>query len=104
MTETPPERGDVPRRATFDATEFGGDAGDPPHRCDRCGRPFDRETWLTLHLGHAHPADLSDDEIERFREAHADEEDALARFRLLALGALVLIYFGLLLVYALLAL
>ena len=42
--------------------------------------------------------------VKRFREAHDEEERALRRFRLLALGGLVLIYFGLLLIYALLAL
>ena len=97
MTETP-------RRATFDADEFDGDPARAPHRCDRCGRPFEREEWLALHLGQAHPEDLDDAEIERFRGAHADEEADLRRFRLLALGALVLIYFGLLLLYAILAL
>lgn len=91
------------RRATFDAEEFTVRDG-PSHRCERCGRPFAREEWRDLHRGHAHPNDLDDAEIEAFKAAHSEEEERLRRFRLLALGALVLIYFGLLLIYATLAL
>ena len=92
------------RRGTFAPEDFEGDPADAPYRCDRCGRPFEREEWLTLHGGLAHPGDLTDAEKEQFRAAHADEQAKLHRFRLIALGALVLIYFGLLLIYALLAL
>ena len=95
---------DTPRRATFDDADFDGRRASAPYRCERCGRPFDREEWLALHLGHAHPDDLTDAEIDRFRTVHEDEERALRRFRLIALGALVLLYFGLLLIYAVLAL
>lgn len=69
--------------------------------CAYCGRPFARESWLALHRGLEHPGDLDDDEITAFRGAHAEEEDALRIFRLKALGALILLYFGLLMIYAL---
>lgn len=73
----------------------------PVYECARCGRPFAREEWLALHRGLDHPGELNEAEVEAFREAHADEEAALRRFRLQALGVLVLLYFGLLMVYAL---
>ncbi|MFC6757610.1 MULTISPECIES: DUF7410 domain-containing protein [Haloarcula] len=71
------------------------------HECRYCGRPFAREEWLALHRGLDHPAQLDDDEIAAFRAAHEAEESALGNFRLRALGALVVIYFCLLMIYAL---
>ena len=73
----------------------------PAYECPYCGRPFARESWLALHRGLDHPGDLDDAEVEAFREAHADEEASLGTFRLKALGSLILLYFGLLMVYAL---
>ncbi len=72
----------------------------PVHRCEYCGQPFSREEWLALHWGLEHPAALDDEEADAFREAHADEEAALRTFRLKALGALLVLYFGLLMIYA----
>jgi hypothetical protein len=72
----------------------------PVYECEHCGRPFARESWLALHRGQAHPGALDDEEIASFREAHADEEADMRRFRLKALGTLVLVYFALLMVYA----
>lgn len=71
------------------------------HECRYCARPFAREEWLALHRGLDHPGELDDAEIDAFREAHAEEEEELGSFRLRALGALVLIYFCLLMIYAL---
>jgi len=85
---TPDDRYDVPADATT-------------YDCEYCGRPFADETPLALHRGLDHPGDLDDDEVEAFRTAYEAEEEALATFRLRALGALVLLYFGLLMVYAL---
>lgn len=72
----------------------------PVYECEYCGRPFAREEWLALHRGRAHPGVLADQEVEAFREAYADEEADLRRFRLKALGTLIVLYFGLLMVYA----
>ena len=72
----------------------------PVYECEHCGRPFSRKRWLALHRGHEHPGELDDAEVTAFREAHADEEADLRRFRLKALGTLVILYFGLLMVYA----
>ena len=69
--------------------------------CDHCGRPFAREEWLALHRGLAHPAALDEEEVTAFRAAHDEEESQLGNFRLRALGALVVVYFCLLMIYAL---
>jgi hypothetical protein len=70
-------------------------------RCSRCGQPFARDRHLALHRGLDHWSGLTDDEREAFEAARADEEADLRRFRIVALGVLVLVYFGFLFVYAL---
>jgi len=69
------------------------------HVCDRCGRPFVHGTRLALHRGLDHD-DLSEDEREAFAAARREEVANLRRFRLLALAALVFLYFGFLMTYA----
>lgn len=88
-------------RTESDPFEYEVPPDVPVYECRYCGRPFARESHLDLHRGLEHPADLTDDEVEAFRTAHADEEESLGTFRLKALGSLVLLYFGLLMVYAL---
>jgi hypothetical protein len=73
----------------------------PTHECPYCGRPFAREEWLALHRGLEHPSRLDNEEVAAFRDAHDEEEEAIGTFRLQALGALVLVYFCLLMIYAL---
>jgi DNA repair exonuclease SbcCD ATPase subunit len=68
--------------------------------CPYCGRPFPTEEILTLHTGHAHREALSDAESERLRDVAQEEADELRLFKLRALAVLVLLYFGFLLVYA----
>ena len=75
--------------------------GAPTHDCGRCGRPFAREELLVLHRGLAHYDDLTDAEREAFRTAYDGEAADIRRFRIVALGGLVLLYFGFLLAYAL---
>ncbi len=70
------------------------------HVCERCGRPFAGAGRLALHRGLEHGEELSAGEREAFDDAREDEEAALRRFRLLALAALVALYFGFLLTYA----
>jgi hypothetical protein len=74
--------------------------GAPTHRCDYCERPFARESYLTLHHGLAHDGVLTDEEREAFEAAYAEEQASLRRFRIVALGLLVLLYFGFLFVFA----
>ncbi|WP_338741577.1 DNA-binding protein [Haloplanus salilacus] len=86
---------------TIDPTD---DTHVPPgasaHVCERCGRPFADEEYLSLHRGLDHAADLSAAEREAFEAAHESEVADLQRFRLLALAALVALYFGFLMTYA----
>jgi hypothetical protein len=68
--------------------------------CDRCGRPFAAERLLVLHRGLAHATDLTSGERTAFEAAYDDEQETIRRFRLKALGSLVVIYFGFLMIYA----
>jgi hypothetical protein len=75
----------------------------PAGKCDYCGHPFPTTDRLVLHKGLEHPQQLDDSEVEAFHEARSNETDELRTLRLKALGALVLLYFGLLFMYAIFA-
>lgn len=70
--------------------------------CPRCGRPFARAEYVTLHLGLDHPETLSEDDRERFAEVYRGETDEIKRFRLKALAVLIAMYFAFLYLYLLL--
>lgn len=72
----------------------------PAGRCDYCGHPFPTTDRLALHKGLEHPQELDTDERSAYLSARAEEKDELRTLRLKALGALVLLYFGLLFTYA----
>ena len=73
----------------------------PRHDCERCEGTFATERHLALHPGLAHgDAELSESERAAFAKARASEEDELGRYRILALGALVVLYFAFLFAYA----
>ena len=72
----------------------------PMHVCAYCDRPFAEESYLVLHRGLAHADDLSEEEREAFSGAYEREEADLNRFRIIALGLLVILYFGFLFVFA----
>jgi len=91
MTETQP----------LDSTTYDVPDDAEPERCPECGRPFVREELVTLHRGQAHGGRLDADEIEAFEDAYEKESERLRLFRLKALIALVILYFGLLMTYAL---
>ena len=75
--------------------------GDEPAACcPYCDRPFREQRFETLHRGLAHPERLSDRERAAFERAYLEEETAVRRYRLFALGAVILCYFGFLFVYA----
>jgi hypothetical protein len=82
-------------------TEYDVPDGDEPAECGYCGRPFAREEWLALHRGLQHPNQLDDAEATAFQDAYDEEETAIGNFRLRALGALIALYFCLLMIYAL---
>jgi hypothetical protein len=74
--------------------------GAASHRCAYCDRPFAAASYLALHRGLAHADRLSETEREAFETAYEEEQSELGRFRLIALGLLVLLYFGFLFTFA----
>jgi hypothetical protein len=68
--------------------------------CPYCAEAFARERHRALHLGQAHAATLSAEEREAYETAEEAEREDLRLFRLKALAALVLVYFGFLILYA----
>lgn len=62
--------------------------------CPRCGRPFARERYCTLHLGLDHSETLTRSEREAFVTEYRTETDDIRRFRLKALAVLIVVYFG----------
>lgn len=93
MTET--------TNATTDASE--ATAGTDEFACRTCGRTFPTDRLRVLHRGVRHPDDLTAAERESYREAYLAEEEEIRSFRIRALGMLVVLYFGFLIVYALIA-
>ena len=70
------------------------------HACPYCERRESTVDLLTLHVGEEHWEVASADERERYETAYEAESEALWRFRLIAVGALVVLYFGFLFAYA----
>jgi hypothetical protein len=68
--------------------------------CPHCGRVFARERHRDLHRGQEHPQEVVDEEVTAYREAAESEWAELRRYRYVALGTLVLLYFGFLITYA----
>jgi hypothetical protein len=69
-------------------------------RCSYCGTPFPDEELLALHRGLDHYDDLDDAERDAYEDAYLAENADLRSFRLRALAALVVLYFGFLMLYA----
>lgn len=72
-------------------------------RCSHCGDEFPTERLRALHRGLEHYTELDESEREAYEAAYISEGDDLRSFRLRALGALVLLYFGFLMTYAVVA-
>ncbi|MFC5970315.1 C2H2-type zinc finger protein [Halomarina salina] len=68
--------------------------------CEYCGRPFAREQFLALHYGVDHPESIDDEQRAAYAAALEEEDAELRKFRLKALLALVVVYFGFLLLWA----
>lgn len=77
-------------------------SGEPAYECPYCGRPFPEERLLALHRGLDHLDRLDDEERDAFESAYAAETEPLKRYRIAAVGVLVVLYFGLLMAFALL--
>ncbi|WP_459191989.1 C2H2-type zinc finger protein [Halosimplex sp. J119] len=76
----------------------------PPDRtpvdCEYCGRPFESDALLALHRGRAHADAIDEEERADYESTYEAESSQLRRFRLKALVVLIVLYFGLLMVYA----
>lgn len=70
-------------------------------QCSYCNRPFGEHERLVLHRGLEHPDQLDADEQTAFEAAYEAETEALRRYQIIAIGAIVLLYFTLLIIYAL---
>jgi len=68
--------------------------------CGHCGERFPAERLRDLHRGLEHYDDLGDDAREAYEAAYEAETESLRSFRLRALAALVVLYFGFLMTYA----
>ena len=75
-------------------------AEDGPARCEYCGRRFPTDRLLALHHGSEHTRAVTEREWEAVVDARAEEAADLRRLRIRMLVALVLCYFGFLLLYA----
>ncbi|ELZ22333.1 DNA-binding protein [Halosimplex carlsbadense 2-9-1] len=102
-TQTDPTGPSTPSRGptgTDDDTAYDVPPDAPVAECEYCGRPFESAGLLALHRGRAHESTLTDDQRAAYEDAYEAESGQLQRFRLKALALLVLLYFGLLMVYA----
>jgi hypothetical protein len=70
------------------------------HDCPYCARSFARPDYRDLHLGLDHADRLTPAERAAYEDASETEREALTLFRYKALAALVVIYFGFIMVYA----
>lgn len=73
------------------------------HPCPYCSDQFVAEDHLDLHRGIEHPNQLSPAEQEAFKSAYEAEQRALRVFRLKALLTLLILYFGLLMMFSIFA-
>lgn len=76
------------------------DAPTEPAVCSYCGARFADDELLALHRGLDHEPELTDEEREAYADAVASEREAVKLFRLKALVALLVLYFGFIFVYA----
>lgn len=76
------------------------DGGGPPS-CPHCGRSFTTARLRTLHLGETHPERLDDSQWDAVADARAAEAADLRRLRLKMAMLLVGLYFGFVVLYAL---
>lgn len=85
---------------TVDRSSPPPDPPEAPAVCEYCGDRFVDEELLALHRGLEHGSALSDEEREAYEAAVASERDDIRLFRLQALAALLVLYFGFVFVYA----
>jgi hypothetical protein len=89
--------------ATRAPEEYSVPTDDETFVCEYCGAPFATEEVRALHWGLDHPGSLTDAQRAAHEAAADDEDEELRLYRLKALGILVLLYFGLLMTYSVVA-
>jgi len=72
------------------------------YECSYCSRPFAEKRLLVLHRGLDHPDRIDPEERAAFQSAYEAEAAPLKRYRIAAVGVLVVLYFSLLMAFALL--
>lgn len=75
-------------------------AGGEAHVCRYCGAREPDAELLALHRGLTHYDRLDEAERAAYEAAYRAEQERIRRFRLVALGSLVALYFGSLMLYA----
>ncbi|MFB6124461.1 MAG: C2H2-type zinc finger protein [Halanaeroarchaeum sp.] len=70
------------------------------HACSYCDRREPSEQLLALHVGEEHWDRCTERERAAFDRMYEAESEALLRFRIQALGLLVVLYFGFLFLYS----
>jgi len=70
------------------------------HRCPYCDRPFASRERVDLHVGLQHYEGCDDAQADAFEDAYTAENQSIRLFRLKAAAVVVLLYFGLLMVYS----
>jgi hypothetical protein len=84
-------------------TTYDVPAGTEAFECPHCEAVEPTTDLLALHKAQAHYDRLSPAELAAYETAYDAEQARIRQFRLAALGGLVLLYFGLLLTYAIAA-
>lgn len=94
------QRTDEPDHGRESSPEYAVPEDASPLLCDYCDAPFVDPDLRALHWGLEHPDRLTADQRAAFERAYADEQAAIRRFRLRALGLVVVLYFALVMTYA----
>jgi len=102
-TKTDIDDGTAPQATDEQPDSYSVSADDDPLVCQYCETPFAAEQYLALHWGQTHSDALTDEERTAYEDAAEDEREAIRLFRIKAIGLLVLLYFGLLMAYAVFA-
>lgn len=85
---------------TVDRRSPPPDPPEDPAVCEYCDDRFVDDDLLALHRGLQHGSALNDEERAAYEAAVSSERDDVRLFRLQALVALLVLYFGFIFVYA----
>ncbi|WP_323675128.1 C2H2-type zinc finger protein [Halorubellus sp. PRR65] len=97
---TPQSDVDATDAADSDTVATAVPADATVHECPYCERPFTAPDHVALHVGLQHYDVCTPTEEEAFEKAYLAENEEIRRYRLKAAATLIVLYFGLLMVYA----